>query len=281
LKPNPPNRSISGFTLIELLVVIAIIAILAAMLLPALGRARLKTQATGCMNNGRQMMLAWRFYIDDNSDKVPSAWGHPEDWVKGDLSWTGNAAADGGNPHNWDISLDLAKSPLWHYCAKSPGIWRCPGDPSMATPRTGDFKGQTRPRVRSVAMLSWFNGSDADQFDGCAGFIKYKKLGQVLNPGPAMTIVYLDERCDSINDGEWCTSMKGWPDKPKQWVMIDFPASYHAGSGGLAFADGHSEIHKWKNPKTIPPIGKLSGLNVSAPNNVDVFWVMERSTRKP
>src|SRR5262245_58274054 len=152
---------------------------MAAMLLPALGRARLKAQATGCMNNGRQMMLSWRFYADDNQDKLPSAWGYSYDWVKGDLSWTGNPIADGANQHNWDVNIDLAKSPLWPYCAKAPTIWRCPGDPSMATPNTGELKGQTRPRVRSVSMLSWFNGSDADAFAGCAGFTKYKKLGQV------------------------------------------------------------------------------------------------------
>jgi prepilin-type processing-associated H-X9-DG protein len=96
-----------------------------------------------------------------------------------------------------------------------------------------------------------------------------------------LTIVFIDERCDSINDGEWCTSMYGWPDQPSAWKMIDFPASYHGGAGGVAFVDGHSEIHKWRDRRTTPPIGRLNALNVPSPNNVDVFWLMERSTRKP
>ena len=128
-------------------------------------------------------------------------------------------------------------------------------------------------------MLSWFNGSDADIFG--PGFSKYKRLTDVLNPGPAMTIVFLDERCDSMNDGEWCSGMNGWPNTPSQWVLVDFPGSYHGGSGGISFADGHSEIHKWRDARTTPPIGRLTGLNVPSQNNPDAYWIMEHSTRKP
>jgi len=279
----PRRRAGRGFTLIELLVVIAIIAILAAMLLPALGRAKLKAQAVQCMNNSRQLMLAWRLYVEDNRDYVPSAWRGPGDWMPvGDLTWTGNANADGGNPSNWDADRTIKRSPLWPYCGNNAGIFRCPGDdkyPCIAS--AGAFKGQSFPRVRSMSMLSWFNGADADGFTGCYGYTKYVRLGHVLKPGPAMTIVFLDERCDSINDGEWCSSMNGWPDKPQQNIMIDFPGSYHGGAGGIAFVDGHSEIHKWRDPRTTPAIGKIFYLNIPSPNNPDVTWIMERSTRKP
>jgi prepilin-type N-terminal cleavage/methylation domain-containing protein len=277
------HRPPRGFTLIELLVVIAIIAILAAMLLPALGRSRLKAQGIQCMNNGRQVLMTWRLYVDDNGDKVPSAYGSVGDWMPGiNMSWTGNAMTDGANRDNWDIET-LKKSPLWPFCGNSPGIWRCPADDKYrCIARSGPLQGQAVPRVRSVSMLSWFNGSDADDSGlGGAGWVKYKKMAQVVKPGPAMTIVFLDERCDSINDGEWCTSMYGWPDQPSQWKMIDFPGSYHGAAGGLSFADGHSEIHKWKDARTTPPIGKLFNLNVPSPNNPDVYWMMERSTRRP
>ena len=131
-------------------------------------------------------------------------------------------------------------------------------------------------------MLSWFNGSDADDPGlGGQGWLKYKRTSQVLNPGPAMTMVFLDERCDSINDGEWCTSMYGWPDKPTQWKIIDFPASYHCGSGGISFVDGHSEIHKWRASLTkqrekqvlYTDGGDMPGLLSPAAGDQDIHWM--------
>ena len=137
------------------------------------------------------------------------------------------------------------------------------------------------PRVRSVAMNAWFSGSDVAGF-GPPGFRIYKKTTDVVDPGQSLTWVFLDEREDSINDGEFVVGMFGYPDQPSAWKIVDFPASYHNKAGGLSFADGHSEIRKWRDPRTMPRLMPGSGLplNVPSPNNQDVFWLMDRTTRK-
>jgi prepilin-type N-terminal cleavage/methylation domain-containing protein len=264
-----------GFTLIELLVVIAIIAILAAMLLPALSKAKTKAQGIACMNNGRQMMMAWRLYVDDHQDKVPPSYGGSNPWVTGSLNIQNPPL-----PSNWDIERDIKRSLLWPYCGKHAEIWKCPADRSMGKATYGPNSGQMVPRVRSISMNAWFNSTDVAGF-GPKGCRIYKKSGDMTNPGAAQTWLFVDEREDSINDGEFCVSMFGYPDQPTQWRIVDFPASYHNQAGGLSFADGHSEIRKWKDSRTIPVLksGTWLPLDVPSPNNQDVLWLMERSTR--
>jgi prepilin-type N-terminal cleavage/methylation domain-containing protein/prepilin-type processing-associated H-X9-DG protein len=272
----------SGFTLIELLVVIAIIAILAALLLPALGRAKAKAQGVQCMNNSRQLLLAWKFYCDDNSEKVPSAWVNPGDWWPvPDMHRPVNPTTDGAYEYNWNPETTVKLSTLWPYTGNSPAIFRCPADSKYpCTVTSGPFAGQSFPRVRSMSMLSWFNGADAVSVSGTPGYTVYVRTTDLIKPGPAMTMVFLDERADTINDGEWCTSMNGWdPYQPNSWSIVDIPGNYHGGACGVGFADGHSEIHKWKDKALNVPFG--SNPRVPAPNSQDAYWIMEHSTRKP
>jgi prepilin-type N-terminal cleavage/methylation domain-containing protein/prepilin-type processing-associated H-X9-DG protein len=264
---RPVRCPVSAFTLIELLVVIAIIAILAAMLLPALGRAKAKAQGIACLNGGRQMMTAWRLYTDEFNDKLVASFG-PTAWVQGDLDFSANAS-------NWNINQDIVKSVLWPYCGKAANIWRCPADKS-----TVKVAGASLPRVRSIAMNAWFNSTDVAGF-GPSGCRIFRNMSDLTDPGPSLTWLFLDEREDSINDGEMVVGMFGYPNQPSQWTMVDYPASYHGGAGGFSFVDGHSEIKRWQDGRTMPVLkkGQKLSLNVPSPNNRDVFWMMDRSTR--
>ncbi len=273
------SHSRTGFTLIELLVVIAIIAILAGMLLPALSKSKAKAQGIMCMSNTRQLMLAWRFYSEENRDTVPFAYAtdpkaSPYVWVQGSLDDANPAARD-----NWDPDTTVRRSVLWPYCGNSLNIWRCPADTSYGV----DNRGQRVPRVRSVAMSNWVGGNGDSPQTGYKGYwglsapnsSVIRKMSQMVRPGPSMTFVILDERQDSINDGYFVTEMNGYPD-PTTAKIVDYPASYHGRAGGFSFADGHSEIRKWKDGRTCPPIRTGLPLNVASPNNVDVAWMRER-----
>ena len=275
-----------GFTLIELLVVIAIIAILAAMLLPTLAKAKTKAQGIMCVNNHRQLMLAWRMYCEDNRDVLlyatadPGGRKAPYSWVQGVLDF------NPGNPSNWDIEQDIKKSPMWKYCGNAAGIWRCPADTSTVKPSGGPFAGQAVRRVRTMAMSIWVGGWEGTDA-GCSGpsWRVYSKFTDMVNPGAARTWVLMDEREDRINYGNAFTDMTGYPDNPAQWRFhYDFPAAYHNRAGGFSFADGHAEIKKWLDPRTIPPLNDNSPWNsqeyVAAPRDLDIFWLQDRSTRK-
>jgi prepilin-type N-terminal cleavage/methylation domain-containing protein/prepilin-type processing-associated H-X9-DG protein len=267
-----------AFTLIELLVVIAIIAILAALLLPSLAKAKLKAQGIQCMNNHKQLALAWRMYADDSRDYLPLASDGANPvlsayaWVKGLMDF------DPNNRSNWDPRIDIMKSPLWPYCGQSLGIWKCPADRSYVT-----VNGVQRPRVRSMSMNFWFGGFAGDDAGlSGGGWRLYFKTSDLIDPGPARTWLLLDMRQDSIDIGNFATDMTGWPNTPSLTGFYDLPGMYHNRACGFSFADGHSEIKRWLDDRTMPPLLQNSEITdiFRTPNNKDIVWLQERATRR-
>ena len=272
-----PAQCSDGFTLVELLVVIAIIAILAGMLLTSLSEAKAKAQSVSCLNNQRQLILAFMLYVGDFEDSLPYNMGDKEikktvaegkylNWVNNVLDWEPN------NPDNTNTVLQVTGG-LGPYTSRSHQMYSCPSD-NVVSDQQRDVG--WRKRVRSFSMNAMVGDAGEFSTEGYnvnnPSYRQYFKLTQI--PDPSKIFVFIEEHPDSIDDGYFLNQVEKY-----EWH--DLPASYHSGGANLAFADGHMEYHKWQMAATKAPTKAFAvtlPVRILSGTGQDFHWILDRTS---
>ncbi len=286
---HPLSGHRAGFTLIELLVVVAIIGILAALLFPALNSAKKRAQGIQCLSNLKQVTLGWQLYTDENHDHYPpnAAMGHnhpPVGEDNGNPSWVAGVLTVSGNNYDGvDDNTNSAKLTGAAYAefgsigqyVKNSVVYHCPGDTSS------DFDGG-QPRVRSISMNGWVNPGKTNSADSgvwSEPFQKFTSSSDFHGKATSDFFVFLDERADSINDGWLWVMTSGYNSDGTvdmdNLEICDLPAIYRNQCSAFSFADGHSEMHHWKDSDTYAL--EYEG-GQSTPDNDDTAWLMTHAT---
>jgi prepilin-type N-terminal cleavage/methylation domain-containing protein/prepilin-type processing-associated H-X9-DG protein len=286
-----------AFTLIELLVVIAIIAILAALLLPALSRAKQKAQGLQCMSNLRQIALGWKEYTTDNNGNFPINATTTAANIINDLNWVSNLEDYNGNADDTDAArlVDSTHSQLATY-VRSANVYKCPTDPSLDHGLTGSPRvltydmSQTVGCARDYTRNGHITGNSLDQGQwacvvgsnplggSLAIYRSYIKDGDVIAPGPSDLFVFTEEDPDSKNNPDFAFEMPVNP-SPANYKWVDYPTKWHGLGCAFAFADGHCEIHRWRQPDHLPGYtGKFVPEGEYPGNTDDCGWMARHVT---
>ena len=260
----------SGFTLVEMLVTIAVIAILAALLFPALNYAKRKGKSILCISNYRQFGLAFEMYATDHSGLVlPNQDGREMPngeriplgltWVQGWL----------GHPGHSDVTnTAFLKESLLAPYVNDVKLWRCPSQPLAKLEFDDDVIREGRSRTISLNCFMGYDGL------GTYAAKTYLYISEIREPSKRFT--FAEERVETINDASFGMQWAFSPDNPLTWMLRDKPTDVHAGGAHFAFADGHVEQKRWEDSRTQDPPRD----DVQMPNNLDILWMQKHATSR-